>query len=294
MTLTPTKLTAALAAFEQQLQQALPTPDTLPDRLHHAMRYATLGQAKRLRPLWVYATALSFGAPLAAAHPAAIAVELIHSYSLVHDDLPAMDNDDWRRGQPTCHKAYDEATAILVGDALLTLAFDVLSQPTGEDSHTQLRLIQLLAQAAGSRGMVGGQQLDMQYEGTEVSAAAVETMLSLKTGRLIRASILMGATLAKADATALAQLTQFADLVGLAFQLKDDILDLTGDPAVLGKATQKDLSRQKASAIDPESLARSEQTLQRITTQALQCLTAFDHDTSALQEMVHFTVQRTR
>lgn len=293
--LTHPKLEAALTAFEQQLTLSLPTDTTEPERLHQAMRYATLGHAKRLRPLWVYATALSFGAPLASAHPAAVAVELIHSYSLVHDDLPAMDNDAWRRGQPTCHIAFDEATAILVGDALQALAFEVLSQPTAaSDPKTQLRLIQLLAQAAGSCGMVGGQSLDMQYEGQSVSAAAVETMLNLKTGRLIRASILMGATLANVAETEFSRLTAFADSVGLAFQLKDDILDLTSHASTLGKATQKDLSRQKASAVHESSLAASQQKLEALVANALELLTPLTHDTSALAAMVHFTVQRTR
>lgn len=293
MTLLQAELQAALLTFEQQLARHLPTETTLPARLHSAMRYACLAPAKRLRPLWVYATCLSFNTPLERAHPAALAVELIHCYSLVHDDLPAMDDDALRRGRPTCHKAYDEATAILVGDALQSLAFELLSQPqTDLDPRTQLALLHELAQAAGSCGMVGGQQLDMQYQGHNVSAAELDTMLQLKTGKLIRASILMGARIAGASEAHYQLLAEFADLVGLAFQLKDDLLDFQSDTQTLGKTAQKDQARLKASAVQANNLTQREQQLQDLSHRACSLLQTLPHNTAALAAMVRFTAER--
>jgi len=249
---TASTFTARLAAWqsrvEEQLSLRLPAVETEPKRLHAAMRYSALGGGKRVRPALVYATADAFGVPESQVDGAACAVEMIHVYSLVHDDLPAMDNDDLRRGRPTCHKAFDEATAILAGDALQVLAFQTLAAGSGlpQDPHTRLRLVQLLAEASGTAGMAGGQALDLAAMGNTLTLAAVEEMHARKTGALIRACVLMGAAcVPNLQAPALAALDQFATAIGLAFQIQDDLLDIEGDPATLGKATGADSARNK-------------------------------------------------
>jgi farnesyl diphosphate synthase len=211
------------------------------------MRYSVLGGDKRLRPILVYTTGEALGASLEQLDIPAAAVELVHVYSLVHDDLPAMDNDDLRRGRPTCHRAFDEATAILVGDALQALAFDVLAQaPIRAD--IALALVRTLAPAAGAVGMCGGQALDLDATGRsiDVDVAALETLHSMKTGALIRAAVRMGALVGGADAPSLARLDDFARALGLAFQVRDDILDVEADTAQLGKTAGKDVAQDKA------------------------------------------------
>jgi geranylgeranyl pyrophosphate synthase len=233
---------------EEQLAARLPSPSEPPQRLHEAVRYSVLGGGKRVRPALVYATAAALGIPADQVDGAACAVELIHAYSLVHDDLPAMDNDDLRRGQPTCHKAFDEATAILVGDALQVLAFELLTDGPGLPPSTsmRLRLVSLLARASGTQGMAGGQALDLAATGRKLTLAEVEQMHARKTGALIHASVMMAASCSSdISISKLQALDDYARAIGLAFQIQDDLLDVEGDPAVIGKATGADLALNK-------------------------------------------------
>jgi farnesyl diphosphate synthase len=231
---------------ERELDRWLPSGDATPQRLHEAQRYSALGPGKRIRPALVYATAETLGVPPGQVDAAACAVELIHAYSLVHDDLPAMDDDDLRRGRPTCHKAFDEATAILAGDSLQVLAFKLLAAHPGlpPDARVRVRLIELLADASGTAGMAGGQALDLAAEGRRLSLAEIEQVHALKTGALIRASILMSAHCSAAiSTTELDSLADFGGLVGLAFQIQDDILDVEGDATLIGKPLGSDEAR---------------------------------------------------
>ncbi|MCX7033441.1 MAG: polyprenyl synthetase family protein [Arenimonas sp.] len=234
-----------LQRVEAQLEAALPAATQSPERLHAAMRHAVLGGGKRLRPLLVYASGAATGADESLLDAPAAAVELVHAFSLVHDDLPAMDDDDLRRGQPTVHVAFDEATAILAGDALQSLAFGLLA---GAPADASLRVAWLasLADATGAAGMCGGQALDMDATGRQLQPAALETLHALKTGALIRASVRMGALAGGADADTLARLDGFASALGLAFQIRDDLLDIEGDSAQLGKTAGKDQAQDKS------------------------------------------------
>ena len=241
-----TRLDAWRTRVESELDRLLPPDTAVPQRLHAAQRYSVLGAGKRIRPALVYATAETLGLPLGEVDAAACAVELIHAYSLVHDDLPAMDDDDLRRGRPTCHKAFDEATAILAGDSLQVLAFGILASHPGlpADPQVRVRLIDVLADASGTAGMAGGQALDLAAEGRQLSLAEVEQVHSLKTGALIRAAVLMAAHCSpRLDAAALRSLGEFGGLLGLAFQIQDDILDIEGDAALIGKPVGSDEAR---------------------------------------------------
>jgi geranylgeranyl pyrophosphate synthase len=225
------------------LDRRLPAADLHPSDLHQAMRYAVLGGGKRIRPILVYATGAAVGAALEALDAPACAVECIHAYSLIHDDLPAMDNDDLRHGQPTCHKVFGEALAILTGDALQAQAFQVLSQDAAmvADPALRVQMLGVLAQAAGSRGMVGGQAIDLAAVGRELSLAELENMHVHKTGALIRASVLLGALSQPAiEPGVFDRLDRYAKYIGLAFQIRDDILDVVGDTATLGKSQGSD------------------------------------------------------
>ncbi|HET7202884.1 MAG TPA: farnesyl diphosphate synthase [Steroidobacteraceae bacterium] len=231
---------------ERELDRWLPAETEVPQRLHAAQRYSVLGPGKRIRPALVYATAETLGVPLGQVDAAACAVELIHCYSLVHDDLPAMDDDDLRRGRPTCHKAFDEATAILAGDSLQVLAFQLLAAHPGlpADPAVRLAIVELLAVASGTAGMAGGQALDLAAEGHALTLAEVERLHAMKTGALIRASVLMSARCCPGlRRDQYDSLSRFGAAVGLAFQVQDDILDVEGDVAVIGKPPGSDKAR---------------------------------------------------
>jgi farnesyl diphosphate synthase len=240
------RLPAYLERLERALDRCLPAEQTDPARLHRAMRYACAG-GKRLRALLVYAAGQTLGLAPEALDPAACAVELIHAYSLVHDDLPAMDDDALRRGRPTVHVAFDEATAILVGDALQALAFEVLAQDTPQVcSERRVRMLAILARAAGSQGMVGGQAVDIESEGRQIGQARLESLHERKTGALLLACCRLAAAAAGADSSIEAALAACGRCLGLAFQVQDDVLDLTADTAVLGKTAGKDAAQEKS------------------------------------------------
>lgn len=243
-------ITAAAEAVNEFLESVLPDPTGPEGRLHEAMRYCTLGGGKRLRPFLVAETARMLGVDPRRALRAGAAVELIHTYSLIHDDLPAMDDDDMRRGQPSCHVAFDDATAILAGDALLTLAFEVLAAPeTHADAAVRCALIGGLARAAGAAGMVGGQMIDLASENIISHAALISRLERMKTGALIAFCCEAGATIADASAEERETLREFGFELGLAFQIVDDLLDVEGDEVALGKSVGKDEAAGKATFV---------------------------------------------
>jgi farnesyl diphosphate synthase len=262
-------------------------------RLGEAMRYAALGGGKRLRPFLVIEAAALFGVPQARALNAAAAVECIHCYSLVHDDLPAMDDDDIRRGRATVHKAFDEATAILAGDGLLTLAFEILSRPdTHADASVRVELIAALARASGWEGMAGGQQLDLEAEECAQSLPAVTRIQSLKTGALIGFAVSAGAMLACAGAKERRALAAYADRLGLAFQIADDILDAVGDAAIVGKATGKDVAAGKATFVSLLGLRAAREKLAALEAEAIAALAPFGARAAVLRETAGFVARR--
>jgi farnesyl diphosphate synthase len=281
---------------EKALEQRLPIADIHPGHLHQAMRYAVLGGGKRIRPILVYATGVAVGTDADILDGPACAVELIHAYSLIHDDLPAMDNDDLRRGKPTCHKAFDEATAILAGDALQTLAFQILSEdPTMVPEPTiRLKLVATLAHAAGSRGMVGGQAIDLASIGKELNLTELENMHIHKTGALIRASVLMGALSQPTVSGHLLQhLDHYAKCIGLAFQIRDDILDVISDTAILGKHQGADIARNKPTYPSLLGLEGARQHAFTLYEDALKSLTAFGSEADTLRQIAAYIVDRT-
>jgi geranylgeranyl pyrophosphate synthase len=236
------------ARVQGVLDRVLPGADLVPQRLHEAQRYAVLGGGKRLRPLLVYCTGEALHVPIDSLDAPAAAVELIHSYSLVHDDLPAMDNDDLRRGQPTTHRAFDEATAILAGDALQVLAFSLLARDRAPATtpEARLRMIQILADASGTAGMAGGQAIDLAAVGRSLNSLELEAMHRLKTGALIRASVLMAAACSpRLSDAAWDALDGYSQDIGLAFQIQDDILDVEGNTEEIGKTSGADAARAK-------------------------------------------------
>lgn len=281
--------------IEAVLDRWLPPEHTLPGGLHRAMRYATLDGGKRVRPLLVYFTGEALGVDADRLDGPACAVELIHVYSLVHDDLPAMDNDDLRRGKPTCHKAFGEASAILVGDALQSLAFYVLAHDPAmiPDARARLQMIETLALASGSRGMAGGQAIDLAAVGHQLNVAALEDMHIHKTGALIRASVRLGALSSdQIDEDRLAALDHYAKCVGLAFQIRDDILDIEGDTEVIGKPQGSDQARNKPTYPSILGLQGSRTLLADLHAQALEALSGFDTRAQPLRDLADYIVTR--
>lgn len=262
--------------------------------LANAMRYGTLGSGKRLRAILVYATAEALDLAPEQVDAIAAALEMIHAYSLIHDDLPAMDDDDLRRGKPTTHIQYGDATAILAGDALQAEAFAVLSAcPFIQAQNGAIAaLVKQLADAAGRQGMVGGQQLDLGAEGQHIPLAALERIHRLKTGALIRACCTMPALLANASSTQLQQLDQYAERLGLAFQVHDDVLDITADTATLGKAQGADIERGKATYPALLGLEGAQQRTYELRDEAIAALNSFGQAADSLREIAHYVVNR--
>lgn len=296
----PVKDHPALSYAQQRIEQVLaawlPSATHSPEKLHAAMRYSALGGGKRLRPALVYATGRMLGVPEDWLDVPAAAVELVHVYSLVHDDLPAMDNDDLRRGRPTCHKAFDEATALLAGDALQTLAFECLAHhgPVSLPASARLGMVRCLAAAAGSAGMAGGQAIDLAAVGRKLDAAEVEQMHRLKTGALLTCSIELAAHAAPALAHgAAANLRAFGDHLGLAFQIVDDLLDVEGDVALLGKATGADAARDKPTYPAAVGVAAAKAKAAELTAAALEALQPFGAAGAELAGLARFVIQRT-
>ena len=275
------------------LPTALPAAAAAPDKLHAAMRYALLGGGKRVRPLLVYAAGALFDADPATLSRAAAAVEMIHAYSLVHDDMPCMDDDALRRGKPTVHVAYDEATALLVGDALQSQAFLVLSEAGGVPPARQVAMLRLLAHASGSAGMCGGQAIDLDSVGVSLTLEQLERMHQLKTGALLRCAVLLGALagkdLGEAELTAL---NTYARAIGLAFQVVDDVLDATADSATLGKTAGKDAADNKPTYVSILGLEPSRALAQTLRLDAHAALAPFGDKALRLRELADLIVQR--
>lgn len=286
-------MAATQARVETALAGHLPGAECIPARLHDAMRYAALGGGKRVRPLLAFAAGELTGAAPEKLDLVACAVELIHAYSLVHDDLPCMDDDVLRRGRPTCHIEYDEPTALLVGDSLQTLAFELLaSQPIGEPAG-QLEMIALLAHASGSRGMAGGQAIDLASVGTALDQPELELMHALKTGALIRAAVLLGALAGQPlSVDERTNLDRFAKRAGLLFQVVDDILDCTASTATLGKTAGKDEAAAKPTYVSLLGLENARAYADELRTDALAALSIFGERASRLTELADFICHR--
>ncbi len=284
--------TTCISRLESSLDGLLPASSAA-SRLSQAMRYAALSGGKRIRPLLVYGATGLAGAPLSQGDIPASAVELIHAYSLVHDDLPAMDDDDLRRGQPTCHKAFDEATAILAGDTLHTRAFELLATEGQYRADTRIAMIRHLSQASGVDGMAAGQMQDMQAQGQLQTVAALEEMHYLKTGRLITVSLQLGYFAAEINEPALLQdLTRFGDAIGLAFQIQDDILDVTMDTEQLGKPSGSDEKLNKSTFPSLLGLDASRERARLLCQQAQQALSAYGDRAAPLQQLAQYIIAR--
>jgi farnesyl diphosphate synthase len=277
--------------IEEVLDEALPPDSQEPHKLHSAMRYSALGGGKRVRALLCYAAAELCNTEIEIADAAAAAVELIHAYSLVHDDMPCMDDDDLRRGKPSCHKQYDDATALLVGDALQSLAFDVLSTPQlCANANQQISMLNILAKAAGSTGMAGGQAIDLSSVGKALSQQELEDMHQLKTGALIQAAALLGA--ANGSLAQISAVHVYAENIGLAFQVIDDILDTEADTATLGKTAGKDADSNKPTYVTILGLDVAKQLANQLHKTAITALTPFGDNALRLRELANFITQR--
>lgn len=293
-----TQLTSAMQQYQarvnQQLNQYIQHQDPIADGLNEAMVYGALLGGKRVRPFLVYAVGEMLGSKLETLDPLAAAIECIHAYSLIHDDLPAMDNDDLRRGNATCHIKYNEATAILAGDALQTLAFDILSSELSDITpQAQLKMINLVAKAAGEKGMCAGQMLDIAAENKHITLAQLETVHNAKTGALILAAVQLGA-LSKIDinSTDFALLTQFSVAIGLAFQVQDDILDITGDTQTLGKPQGSDLQLNKSTYPALLGLEGAQKKTQALYQEALHALSQLPYNTKLLELFSNYIIKR--
>jgi farnesyl diphosphate synthase len=279
---------------ETALEATLPADDIAPARLHQAMRYSVLGGGKRVRPLLCHAAGSILGAPSDVLDAPAAAVELIHAYSLVHDDMPCMDDDDLRRGKASCHIAYDEATALLVGDALQTLAFHKLAaRLPGVSPARQLEMLALLASASGSRGMAGGQAIDLASVGLQLDISALEFMHIHKTGALIRAAVLLGAHCGEAAPDALERLGHYANRIGLLFQVVDDILDAEVSSETLGKTAGKDAAQNKPTYVTLLGLREARAMAGKLQQDAHDSLSSFGAAAARLHELADFIVDRT-
>ena len=277
--------------IEEVLEEVLPPDNQAPYTLHSAMRYSALGGGKRVRALLCYAAAELCNTDIAIADAAASAVELIHAYSLVHDDMPCMDNDDLRRGKPSCHKQYDDATALLVGDALQSLAFDVLSTPQlCANANQQISMLNILAKAAGSSGMAGGQAIDLNAVGKALTQQELETMHQLKTGALIQAAALLGASSGSLEQ--ISAVHTYAENIGLAFQVIDDILDIEADTGTLGKTAGKDANNNKPTYVTILGLDVAKNLANQLHETAINVLTPFGSQALRLRELSSFITQR--
>ena len=282
---------------DEALGRYLPEAGDHPKEIHEAVRYSVFAGGKRLRPILVLAAAESAGGQVEQALPAAASIELIHTYSLIHDDLPAMDDDDFRRGRPTCHKVYGEAMAILAGDALLTQAFILLSgenPSVSADARARLSVIHEIAQAAGSKGMVGGQVVDILYEDREIDLPTLQYLHTHKTGALIRACLRVGGILGSAGPERMEALTRYGERIGLAFQIVDDILDLEGSLEALGKRAGSDLRKKKATFPALLGIEESGQRAHHLVEEAKQALMVFGDRRAALEAIADFVVTRRR
>jgi geranylgeranyl pyrophosphate synthase len=287
------RVAAWRARFEDILDQRLPSGGQEPEALHQAMRYSALSGGKRIRPVLAYATGTALGLTAEQVDPIAAAIECIHAYSLIHDDLPAMDDDDLRRGRPTCHRAFDEATAILAGDALQALAFQILASAL-PPSRSSLAVIIEIARACGSGGMAGGQALDLAAVGLQLDEAGLKQMHRLKTGALIRASITSPCILAGADQQTLSHLARYGECVGLAFQIRDDILDVTGDSELTGKSTLADEALGKPTFVSVLGLSESRRQARELRDLAINSLYHVPENTETLAWLADFMVNRDR
>ncbi|HOP39760.1 MAG TPA: polyprenyl synthetase family protein [Geobacteraceae bacterium] len=281
---------------DEALETYLPQKDELPSSIHTSMRYSVFAGGKRVRPILLLAACDAVGGDMRKATPAACAMEMIHTYSLIHDDLPAMDNDDFRRGNPTNHKVFGEATAILAGDALLTEAFILLCNPlwNGEIDPAVLRkVVHEIAVCSGSRGMIGGQVVDMESEGkTDIDLATVLYIHTHKTGALIKASVRCGAMIGGAGGEALDAITRYAEAIGLAFQIADDILDIEGTTEQIGKDAGSDQARGKATYPAVMGLAESKRRAEELVDVAIEALSCFDGKADPLREIASYIVKR--
>lgn len=279
------------ARIERVLNTTLPAASLSPQKLHSAMRYSALEGGKRVRALLCYAAAELCETNTGIADAGACAVELIHAYSLVHDDMPCMDDDDLRRGKPSCHKQFDDATALLVGDTLQSLAFEVLSQPNlCTNASDQLSMLNILAQATGSTGMAGGQAIDLASVGKPLNQAELENMHQLKTGALIQAAALLGGI--SGDVERNSAIRSYAKNIGLAFQVVDDILDVEADTSTLGKTAGKDADSNKPTYVSILGLVDAKQHAQQLYQNAINVLTPFGNDAIRLRELAGFITQR--
>jgi farnesyl diphosphate synthase len=287
-------LKAFAGTIEAHLDRLLPLAGARAPRLVEAMRYALLAPGKRIRPLFVSESARLFGVDERQALQAGAAIECVHCYSLVHDDLPAMDDDDLRRGRPTLHKAFDEATAILAGDALLTFAFEILSAPeVHADARLRIELVNELAKAAGKEGMAGGQMLDLEAESARIADfGRIASLQAMKTGALFRFACLAGAILGKADVAERMALATYADRIGLAFQITDDILDVESSRAALGKATGKDRAAGKATFVDLLGLAGAKAAARKLAHEAKDAMHGFGDKVHVFTAAADYVVGR--
>jgi len=280
---------------DKALEKLVPPAKTFPASVHEAMRYSLFAGGKRVRPILAIAAAEALGAKTTDLLPLAGTLELIHTYSLIHDDLPAMDDDDLRRGRPTCHKVYGEAIAILAGDGLLTMAFETLSDPrrTGKvPANRLLPIIKELATASGVFGMVGGQVVDMESEGKDIDFPTLEYIHTHKTGALIRASVRVGALYAKAGKRQFTALTHYGEMVGLAFQIADDILDITGTREETGKDVGSDLEKGKKTFPSFYGLEESRRRAVEVADRAVLSLKDFDKKADPLRELAKYIINR--